>query len=132
MQSDAYYVHRLLEQIQSLQERLGKTIGEDATLTQRCSALSQKMQKLIATADDSMVQSVFEVTLLPSLDVLLLDASYQLKLRKFAQKIKPPTPRDAQPPPVPVYLPNPKPEYNEDNKEKIEQALSLLKNFLAR
>lgn len=130
MQSDAYYVYRLLEQLQSLQKQLSEAIGVDATLTQRCEALSQKIQKLIATADDTTLQSVFEVTLLPSLDALLLDASYQLKLRKFTQQVATPTKRDAQPPPVPAYLPSPKPVYDEDNKAKIEEALSLLKNFL--
>ncbi len=139
IQSDAYYTYRLLEQVQTLQQRLGEAVGPEAAITQRCQRLSQNMQKIIASADDSTVQSVFEVTLLPSLDALLVDANYQLKLKKFTKNPTSTTRSDArsanavkslEPPSVPYYLPNPKPVFDDEKNAKIEQALLLLKDFL--
>jgi hypothetical protein len=139
IQSDAYYSQRLLEQIQTLQQRLSETVGSDAAITLRAQALAERMQTAIATADDSTLQSLFEITLLPSLDALLVDANYQLKLKKFAKTVTSSTEarhqqRHTAPaleaPEVPRYLPDPKPEYDESTKAKVEQALSLLKDFL--
>lgn len=138
--NDAYFAQRLLEQLQTLQQRLSEGVGSAASLTQRCEHLTQKIQKLITTADDNTLQTVFEVTILPNLDALLIDANYQLKLKKYNAHIGSASnksrtvssPAALEPPPIPRYLPGPKPEYDDHTKANIEQALHLLKDFLAK
>lgn len=142
--SDAYYLAQLLERLQHLETELGRKIGAQAHLTQRCQGLLKDLHHLLSQSD-STAEDILEYSLIPKINRLLMDARQQLKLKTHIKKAGITLSKAKRreqiiqerlngPPPQPypdAYQPIPRPIHDEERKALIEDALSKLKMLLS-
>jgi hypothetical protein len=140
--SDGFYLHQFLQRLQALEARLVARLPESSALPARASALRHHVEKAVMSMGDTLLDQLLENVFLPELDRLMFDVREALQLTQHARKVKGTAISSRQArllqlgatlpdePEVPLFKAGTPPKRDPKNKDKIEDALRRLKDFL--
>lgn len=144
MATESFYVQQLFERLEQLKMRLLANQKTPTPLSETCDIIMAAMRHTLALYGDQHVYAIFELTVVPKIERLLLDAREQLRLQDYTRHITRRAVKGSRrdqlialqkmgkplPPPINDYRPIPTPEYNDETRALIEDALIQLKRYL--
>jgi hypothetical protein len=140
--NDGFYLHQWLTRLEALEARLAATLPAESVLPARAKTLCVQVKQAIGMHGDDMLDELIENVFLPQLNRLLQDVRLALNLTQHARGVKKAmmTPRQARMLRLGTDLPEaPEPalfkgstplKRDPKNREKVEDALRQLKDFL--
>ena len=140
--NDGFYLHQWLTRLQALEARLAAKLPAESVLPARAKTLRVQVEQAIVIHGDDMLDGLIENVFLPQLNRLLQDVRLALNLTQHARGVKKAmmTPRqsrmlrlgtNAPDAPEPALFTGSTPlKRDPKNREKVEDALRQLKDFL--
>ncbi len=140
--SDGFYLHQWLRRLQDLETRLAAQLPDTSLLPARAKSLRTQVAQALISQGDAIMDELLENIFLPQLDRLIQDARQALGLTQHAKKSKNImlTPRKArllelsaspvELPEVPLFQGSESMRRDPNNREKIEEAMKLLREFI--
>jgi hypothetical protein len=140
--NDGFYLHQWLSRLQFLEERLAARLPKDSLLPTRAKTLRTQVEQAVVAQTDLVLDGLIENVFLPQLDKLLQEAKQALNLTQYARNTKQKilTPRqnrllqqsmnESEIPDIPLFQGTKLLKRDANNREKIEDALAQLKEFL--